>query len=274
MHTNMIFDLMMEQGLTKIGEKIYIQVDFTSYEDNFLILSASIIVNNRAVPLYFTMRNYPRKKNKYNHKKMELAFIKGLKHVLSSRFQYVIVADRGFGNKRFLEVCEDNDFEYLIRIMPNLSIISNDSKGLISKICTTDGKYSVLSTRWRRTLDIYKCSNDSGSWYLISNISGIDAKEAQNIYKDRFKIEKCFQDLKSSGFNIEKSKIRKYTRYKKLLAISMVSHALLVLFGHVIVVKIPSLLKNSPQMADVILACFLLEKRLIPYLQNDKYPES
>lgn len=61
-HINMIFDLMVEQNLIKKYQPIYIQVDFTSHEDYFLILAASVIINNRAVPLYFTMRNYPKKK--------------------------------------------------------------------------------------------------------------------------------------------------------------------------------------------------------------------
>ena len=88
------------------------------------------------------------------------------------------------------------------------------------------------------------------------------------IYKDRFKIEKCFQDLKSSGFNIEKSKIRKYANYKKLLAIIMVAHVLLVMIGHLIVVKLPQFLKNSALMADAILASLLSEERLVSYLQK------
>jgi len=74
-------------------------------------MCASIIVKDRAIPLYFTMRNDPQKKDQYDHKKMELAFIKGLRHVLSKKYSYVIVADRGFGNDRFIKTCKDNGFE-------------------------------------------------------------------------------------------------------------------------------------------------------------------
>ena len=102
----------------------------------------------------------------------------------------------------------------------------------------------------------------------MSNIKELSDKKAQSIYEKRFKIEKCFQDLKSSGFDMEKSKIRKYSNYKKLLAICMVSHSLLVLLGHLIVVKMPHFLKNSVGMADVILAYFLLEERHKNYFQE------
>lgn len=54
----------------------------------YKILVASIILNNRSIPIYFTMRNYPNHKEQYNHKKMESAFLKGLKHVLSKKYKY------------------------------------------------------------------------------------------------------------------------------------------------------------------------------------------
>ncbi len=43
--------------------------------------------------------------------KMEEAFIKGLRHVLSKKYSYVIVADRGFGNNRFANLCKENNFD-------------------------------------------------------------------------------------------------------------------------------------------------------------------
>lgn len=269
MHINMIFDLMKEQNLIQNKEKIYIQVDFTSHENYFLILSASIIINNRAVPLYFTMRNYPKKKDQYNHKKMEQAFLQGLKHVLSKKYQYVIVADRGFGNQRFLNLCEESGFEYVIRTNPNLKIETAESIGIIEEICKSDGVYNAYIKNWAREETVYRCSKENKIWYLMSNIKELSDKEAQSIYEKRFKIEKCFQDLKSSGFDMEKSKIRKYSNYKKLLAVCMVAHSLLVLLGHLIVVKMPQFLKNSVGMADVTLAYFLSEEKHKNYFQEN-----
>ena len=87
-------------------------------------------------------------------------------------------------------------------------------------------------------------------------------------YKNRFKIEKCFQDLKSSGFDIENSKIRKYSNYKRLLAMCTVAHALLVLLGNFIVSKIPHFLKNSEEMVDATLAFFQSEGKHTSYFQK------
>lgn len=272
-HIGMVFDLMEEQDLIKKGDVIYLQVDFTSNENFFLILSASMIVNNRSVPLYFTMRNYPQRKNQYNHKKMEEAFLKGLKHALSKKFTYVILADRGFGNNRFLSLCEQVGFDYLIRITPNMKVKCNEKEGVMDSLCSMDGAYNVKIVEWDRAVAAYRASSEKGAWYLLSSMAYLNEVEAANIYKDRFKIEKCFQDLKSAGFNMEKSKIKKYSRYKRLLAMAMAAHALLVMLGHVISVKLPHFLKNSALMAGAILAFFLSEKRLSPYLQKDSSAE-
>jgi transposase len=188
------------------------------------------------------------------------------KHILSKKYSYVIVADRGFGNDRFLRLLEENDFKFLIRATPNMIVIDGDEEAVMSEICSNAKHFKVIIKRWSRNVDVFKCSNGKGDWHLLSNIEGLSSFDAELIYKNRFKIEKCFQDLKSSGFNIEQSKIKKYSKYKKLLAMVMVAHVLLVFLGHVITVKIPAFLKNSALMADVILAYFLLEERLTTYL--------
>lgn len=265
-HINMTFDLMREQGLIRKGDRIYLQVDFTSNRNHFLILAASIILNNRSIPIYFTMRNYPKASDQYDHKKMEKAFIKGLRHVLSKKYTYVIVGDRGFGNQRFISVLEENGFDYLIRLTPNMLVKTDVGNRLMEDVCRLDKSYKLQIVNWQKDANLYRCSNHKGSWYLISSINDLSHQDAEDIYKNRFKIEKCFQDLKSSGFNIEKSKIRKYANYKRLLTIVMVAHVLLVLLGHVITVKLPAFLKNSALMAGAILAYFRSDEKLCCYL--------
>jgi Transposase DDE domain len=272
-HINMIFDLMDEQDLLKHGDDVYIQVDFTSNKDKFLIMSASVIVNNRAVGIYFTMRKYPKVKNQYDHKKMEAAFLKGLKHILSKKYNYIIVADRGFGTERFIDELEKNKFQYLIRTKSDLKIKQGNQIGIMQDLPLSDGSYDIKIMAWEKEVKLYKTSNHKGSWYILSNKPNLKYKTAIEEYKKRFKIEKLFQDLKSSGFDIEKSKIGKYSNYKRLLAMTMVAHSLMVLMGNLISVKLPAFLKNSTGMASAILAYFQLEERLLPFLKEKSLTE-
>jgi len=73
-----------------LTERVYLlNIDFTSERDNLLILSASIPFFGRVLPIFFTIRNYPKSKNKLDQKKMEEAFLLRLRHLLPKKFQYI-----------------------------------------------------------------------------------------------------------------------------------------------------------------------------------------
>ena len=55
-----------------------------------------------------------------SQKKMEEAFLKQLRHLLSRKYKYTIVADRGFGHSRFINDCLRLGFNYILRVK-NLS---------------------------------------------------------------------------------------------------------------------------------------------------------
>lgn len=271
LHIKMVFDMMKEQKLISEEESIYIQVDFTSSSDDFLILCASIIVGDRAVPLFFTMRNYPKRKGTYDHPKMEKAFIKELKHLLSKKYQYVIVADRGFGNERFINYCEDAGLNYVIRLQPSMRVQYGEHTGIMRNIITEDGSFDVFVPCWGRDIRVHRHTLNGKTWYIVSDIKGLNHFEIAEIYGGRFKIEKCFQDLKSSGFDIECSKIRKYDRYKRLLAMCVVAHTILVMVGKFVREHKPAFLKNFPLCGGKILVPFLSESALYNSLQKGRY---
>ena len=75
-------------------------------------------------------------------------------------------------------------------------------------------------------------------------------------------IAKWFQDLKSSGFNIARSKMRKYPTYKRVRVIVMAAHSVLVRIGHIIVEKLLTFLKNSALRKRAVRAFFLLSQEV------------
>lgn len=254
-----IFSFLAEGGYIKTNKKIFIQLDYTTLDNDFLILTASITFRGKAVPIYFTMRRYPKKKNITNLTKMETAFIKGLFHCLSKKYQYVIVADRGFGNERFMQLCIDNNFEYILRIKDNLNIEYGTKKKL-KEIKYNKSCENVYVSSWDKTSNfIIKKQNDS-TWYLCTNLSVLDRIVIVREYKRRFKIEKCFQDQKSSGFNIENTKIRKYDRLKRLLFCISLSQALMLFTGDILKHNHHSIKKTFPQSVEMILAFSILQK--------------
>ena len=89
-HSALLFDLLKESGLKK-GMLVQINVDFTSDRNDFLILCAAIQWEGQSLPIYFSLRNYPKRKGMMDQKKMELAFFKALRHLLPKTYRYCMV---------------------------------------------------------------------------------------------------------------------------------------------------------------------------------------
>jgi hypothetical protein len=230
-HVKLIFDCLKKQGIQK-GAMVQINVDYTSIRDDFLILMASIVIGGeKSVMTYFSMRRYPKRKGQLSLKKMEEAFLRALKHILPKGYEYLIVADRGFGNGRFISICERLGFKFVLRLSDNLNITIGKQH---AKLCNFEGQNCTLNAyvdKWKKSMSIYVNTEKdqhghTSTWFLVANLDVADIANIVDIYAKRFKIEKLFQDLKSSGFDIEKSKVKKYDRIKRLLYCIGLAHVL------------------------------------------------
>ena len=73
-------------------------------------------------------------------------------------------------------------------------------------------------------------------------------------YEKRVSIKKCFQDQKSSGFNIEKSKIRKYARFKRLYFAVCLAQLFTVIIGEHVTNNNHPLKESFPILEELISA--------------------
>lgn len=259
-YLKIVFSLIRERNLFKEGDKIFINVDHTTMKDYFLIMTASISVNGKAVPLYFTLRNYPKKKGMLDQKKMERAFIKGLRHVLSKKYNYTIVADRGFGNNRFTSLCKEYKFNYVIRLKSDLNISYNNKlKKLENYRRSKDLKQATIKA-WKREERIVIHRKGKALWWIVTDLHELPLEQVVKHYENRFKIEKCFQDQKSSGFYIEDTKIRKYDRFKRLLFCISLAQLFIVFLGDIISNEKHYIKKKFPLHIAMILAYSRLEE--------------
>lgn len=260
-YLKIIFAILAESSYVKTNEKIFIQVDYTTLKDDFLILYASIVLNGKAIPIYFTKRRYPKKKNQLSLLKMECAFLKGLKHILSKKYQYVIVADRGFGTNNFTQHCIENDFDFIVRIKENLNIEHNKYSNL-KEIKQSMSLNGILISSWQKKYNVFVRKQGDKIWYLFTNINDLSREKIIVEYARRFKIEKCFFEQKSNGFNIEETKIRKYDRVGRMLFCVCVSQGLMLIIGNIIKNNHHLIKKNFPHTTDLILAFLPSQKSL------------
>lgn len=111
-------------------------------------------------------------------------------------------------------------------------------------------------------MNFYRHTKNASTWYLSSNINVLNEISASYTYEKRFKIEKFFQDMKSSGFNIENSKIRKYARFKRMLYLSMLAYIFVLILGEQVNRFMGSIKKKLPVFTNVFAAHFKWEKLL------------
>jgi hypothetical protein len=148
--TNLLFDTMEERNLLKSGDNLQINIDYTTDTDDFLILMASVNFCDRAVPLYFSMRAYPKRRGQHNHKKHESSFLRALRHLLPKRYTYTIVSDRGFGNDRFAKLCINKGFDFVLRINENLNIRIEDKFCNLSELDGKNAKFTAHVFTWKK----------------------------------------------------------------------------------------------------------------------------
>jgi hypothetical protein len=84
---------------------------------------------------------------------------------------------------------------------------------------------------WEKVVTIVVKTANQNTWFLITNRNHFGIADS---YSKRFKIEKLFQDPKSSALDIEKTKIRNYKRVKRLVYLSAVCQSLMIFLGHFI----------------------------------------
>lgn len=257
-----VFQMLLEQEEIQKDHEVFINIDLTSDRDDFLILCASVALGGNAIPVYFSMRNAPKRKNQYNHEKMEAAFIKALRHIFSDRYRYILVADREFSNERFIQLCLENGFDVLIRVEPNTAIAHGCKQGIAEDILMHDGAYACHAKILRKDCHMIRHSKDNEVWYFLTNMSIKNGLDGAEIYAQRFRIEKLFQSLKSSGFDLEKSKIKKYDRFKRMLFLSCFAHSMLVLLGKFVHEKIPDMKKSLPICTSLFIVSSSLESWL------------
>lgn len=253
-YLKLVFSFLSEGGYIKKGQRIFIQVDFTSKNNDFQILCASIVFRGRAVPIYFTTRLYPKRKGSFDQIKMEKSFVGGLFHCLSKQYQYVIIADRGFGNQRFVSLCEEHGIGgYILRLCGDI-YLHKDKSAKLKECKKSKTLADVFIPAWDRSTDIIIRRKKGKLWYLCSNLKLLNRRTILREYERRTKIECCFKDMKSQGFNIEQTKIRKYDRFRRLLFSSLLSYVLMIFTGDILKHNHHAIKKNFPQSVNMILA--------------------
>jgi hypothetical protein len=234
----------MRKLLKKRKKPLLISMDWTDIR-GFQTLMASAVFKGRALPLCWASC----KKHVYDGHRSRNAFEEGLLLVLRSMIpqgqKVILLADRGFGRTELARFCQNQGFDYIIRIHPNVYVRADSYTGKLIDYPVHKGMCKLLQSvayrshhsvrqniviRWVRGLP----KRRDECWFLMSSLDSGPAR-ISHLYGRRMGIEELFRDDKNkrNGWSLRDTGITRADRLDRLLLILALAYLLLCGIGMV-----------------------------------------
>jgi len=200
----------------------YITLDRTNWKlgkININILMLGIVYKGIAIPVYWLILNKRGNSNQRERIALMKRFIKqfGTKKIKG------ILADREFIGDDWLHWLSAQGIPYIIRIKHNMKVRSKAGKFVYVRTLFDNlgiGKSRVFhSTRQFGTQAVWLSALKLETGELLILASNRQHDDPFVIYGLRWEIETLFQSLKGRGFHMEDTRLTKYFRIKKLVAL-------------------------------------------------------
>ena len=214
--------------------RVVLATDWSQFGD-FKVLMTVLISSSRAVPLMWTVMPVIG-----DQAAVEIEHFRDLRHALPICQEFIVLADRGFGNSRTIAQL-DGLFTFVLRSKAQASFRRGGegaftnlrnvgyTRGTIQDFGVVECFASnPVKVRLVRLHDVYR----SEPWILLTN-SAAPAKTIVRLYKCRFRIEETFRDLKDTryGFHLRGRFIEQVESVDRLLVVSSCAYLALVLAG-------------------------------------------
>jgi hypothetical protein len=221
---------------------IAVAMDWTDFaaDGQATIMLSLLTGHGRATPLVWLSVDKTTLKKRRNA--YEYRVLVRLAELLPANVKVLIVADRGFGDKKLYAVLsEDLKFDYVIRFRGNIQVTAADGEARpAADWVGPGGRARTLRggavTAERYAVGAVVCVQAKGMkepWCLAASMPDADAKSLIALYAKRWSIECGFRDTKDLRFGMGMAAMRVSTpeRRDRLWLISAFAVALLTLLG-------------------------------------------
>lgn len=201
---------------------------------------ASLIWGTHALPLYFVDIDHPGNSNLACQKRLIKQVLRLFK---SKKYPVMILGDREFHSPKLASWLDSRGLAFCLRQRKSLHFKGPDSSNyqIIGQAGFKPGQSHFytqircnkeddigplnLAVYWKRK---YRQKGPKDAWYILTNLPNL--KQTLALYRCRWGIEQMFKDMKTSGYNLEKTKVNK-TRFVALLLLIMMAYTAAVLYG-------------------------------------------
>jgi hypothetical protein len=222
--------------------RITVAMDWTEFDDDgqATIMLSLLTSHGRATPLVWLTVDQAMLKNQRNG--YEYQVLVRLAEVLPADTHVLIVADRGFGDRKLYRVLtEELKFDFVIRFRGNITVTAADGEARpAAGWVGTNGRARLLRgatvTAVGYPVGTVLCVQDKGMqepWCLASSTMDQTARALINLYAKRWQVECAFRDTKDLRFGMGMGALHVSTpdRRDRLWLINAFAVALLTLLG-------------------------------------------
>ena len=204
----------------------YLTLDRTNWKwgkANLNILTLAIAYKGMAVPVYWLVLN----KQGNSNQRERIALLQRFIRQFGRQGIQGVLADREFIGDQWWQWLSDHTIPYLIRMKDNQLLTNHRHAGRPVQTLFRDlkaGEQRVLRKR-RRIGDqwVWLSALKLETHDLLVLASNRRLTRAIQVYGQRWQIENLFQCLKGRGFHLEDTRLTRYYRIKKVMALQAIA---------------------------------------------------
>jgi hypothetical protein len=211
------------------SQTIYVVIDRTKWS-GINLLMISIVWDKRAIPVCFKLLH---QKGNSNLAQQISTFSEVLG--IFKNYQICVLGDREFCSVKLADWLDKQGLKFCLRLrkneyiqqesqvwseLKNLGLVSGTSLFLQGvKVTKLKGfGYFNIAAKWKKKIGgVAPCEG----WFILTNLEGLQV--AISAYKQRFDIEEMFKDFKTSGYNLEDTKVTG-ERLESLILLIAIAH--------------------------------------------------
>lgn len=236
-----VSEAMFHQLRPKNG-RVVVLADWTDRHD-FQQLALALPRGRRALPFYCVTVEKGDGSGKHDGLMIqaEREALDALARFCGDAITPIVIADRGFGNTRWLAQIAKRGWHFVQRLACNHTVDVEHHIGLLSELGIRRG--------WRERDWGWGTMNEESwgpvrlntvferdakePWYLVTNLPNFSPAAIVRLYKRRMWIEAAFRDLKNRnwGLGMDQARLTKAARLDRHFIILALAYMLLVAFG-------------------------------------------
>jgi len=229
-----IFIKLMLVGL-KTEQALILSLDTSKTGGNCITLMLSLGYKTRAMPLcWITFKG----RKGHSPENIQLALLKTAKTFIPVERMVILLGDGEFDGCQVVTwLDEQENWQYVCRTAKDILIEYQQQWVALQDIPLKDRQETFFfQVRFTKTNQVGPVnimaawvSKDQAHWFFVTNMPTL--KEAKYWYRQRFKIETLFSDIKGRGFKMDKCRLKNPARVNRLLMAVAIAYIFVIFWG-------------------------------------------